>query len=273
MIHKMNLQNGPYNSIKNGDKDIELRLYDEKRRKINVGDIIEFNNDENTDILRKQVVKLHLFENFDELYKNFDKKRLGYSKDDVAVPTDMSKYYREEDIKKYGVVGIELKGIDSSVDIGIDNNYGTFKLRVAGIIISNNKILLAKAKKFNGFVFPGGHVEIGELSSDAIKREIKEELKLEFNVDGLFCVHENLYKLKDNRLANEVCYYYKISLCSDSNYKDFVIEENDKGVMKKHEYSWIDLDELTDKNINPKDLVSLIKKDANSFNNIITSKE
>lgn len=53
MIHKMNLQNGPYNSIKNGDKDIELRLYDEKRRKINVGDIIEFNNDENTDILRK----------------------------------------------------------------------------------------------------------------------------------------------------------------------------------------------------------------------------
>lgn len=185
----------------------------------------------------------------------------------------MSKYYREEDIKKYGVVGIELKGIDSSVDIGIDNNYGTFKLRVAGIVISNNKILLAKAKKFNGFVFPGGHVEIGELSSDAIKREIKEELKLEFNVDGLFCVHENLYKLKDNRLANEVCYYYKISLCSDFNYKDFVIEENDKGVMKKHEYSWIDLDELTDKNINPKDLVSLIKKDANSFNNIITSRE
>lgn len=43
--------------------------------------------------------------------------------------------------------------------------------------------------------------------------------------------------------------------------------------MKKHEYSWIDLDELSDKNINPIDVINLIKNNANSFNNIITSRE
>ena len=34
MLHEMKLQNGPFNSIKNGKKTIELRLYDEKRQKV-----------------------------------------------------------------------------------------------------------------------------------------------------------------------------------------------------------------------------------------------
>ena len=32
MEHKMKLKDKPFNSIKNGTKTIELRLYDEKRR-------------------------------------------------------------------------------------------------------------------------------------------------------------------------------------------------------------------------------------------------
>ena len=39
-IHQMKLNNKPFNMIKNGRKNIELRLYDEKRRKLNIGDEI-----------------------------------------------------------------------------------------------------------------------------------------------------------------------------------------------------------------------------------------
>ena len=42
MLHEMKLQNGPFNSIKNGKKTIELRLYDEKRQKVKIRDKIEF---------------------------------------------------------------------------------------------------------------------------------------------------------------------------------------------------------------------------------------
>ena len=42
MKHKMKLNNDPFNSIKNGFKTIELRLYDEKRQRIKIGDKIEF---------------------------------------------------------------------------------------------------------------------------------------------------------------------------------------------------------------------------------------
>ena len=42
-MHEMNLQEAPFRMIKNKTKTIELRLYDEKRRKIKPGDTIEFN--------------------------------------------------------------------------------------------------------------------------------------------------------------------------------------------------------------------------------------
>lgn len=43
-IHRMKLNNKPFTMIKNGRKNIELRLYDEKRRKLNIGDEIIFEN-------------------------------------------------------------------------------------------------------------------------------------------------------------------------------------------------------------------------------------
>lgn len=40
----MRLHNSPFKLIKNGTKTIELRLNDEKRKLIKVGDIIRFTN-------------------------------------------------------------------------------------------------------------------------------------------------------------------------------------------------------------------------------------
>ena len=42
MLHKMKLKESPFERIKNGTKTIEFRLYDEKRRKVKIGDKIEF---------------------------------------------------------------------------------------------------------------------------------------------------------------------------------------------------------------------------------------
>ena len=44
--HIMQLAPSPFNMIKDGTKTIELCLYDEKRRMIHEGDIIEFINTE-----------------------------------------------------------------------------------------------------------------------------------------------------------------------------------------------------------------------------------
>ena len=42
MVHQIKLNESLFERIKNGTKTIEFRLYDEKRRKIKLGDKIEF---------------------------------------------------------------------------------------------------------------------------------------------------------------------------------------------------------------------------------------
>lgn len=108
MKHNMKLNNEPYNSIYYGKKDIEMRLYDEKRQLIDVGDIITFTNNDTKDSFDAKVICLHRYENFDELYNKFDKLRLGYIEDEIAQVEDMEKYYSKAEIDKYGVVGIEI---------------------------------------------------------------------------------------------------------------------------------------------------------------------
>ena len=119
MKHYMNLNPEPFEMIRSGEKTIELRLNDEKRKAISVGDTIVFTNTADTG---KQifavVTALHQFRNFAELYDKLPLLKCGYTEKDIdsAKPEDMNVYYSKELEEKYGVLGIEL-----SVDYTIDN--------------------------------------------------------------------------------------------------------------------------------------------------------
>ena len=106
MNHNMNLNDRPFEMIKSGAKTIELRLYDEKRRKIKV---VCFNS--KTDKLTATVKELRTFRNFEELYAELPLDKCGYTADEIATasPDDMLEYYSKEQIEKYGVVGIEIE--------------------------------------------------------------------------------------------------------------------------------------------------------------------
>lgn len=110
--HSMNVDGKWFDKITNGSKTIELRLNDDKRRNIEVGDYIILNNlDENPDFTKcvVQVTALHKFDNFETLYKNLDMTKCGYSQNDVPNPDDMLAYYSAERQGEWGVVGIEFE--------------------------------------------------------------------------------------------------------------------------------------------------------------------
>lgn len=109
MQHTLRLDNKPFEAIKSTHKDIEMRLFDDKRKRINVGDEILFINRSNNETLSCLVTNLYVFDNFKDLYEYFDKSRLGYKDDEVAYPSDMEQYYPIEEIKKNKVVAIEIK--------------------------------------------------------------------------------------------------------------------------------------------------------------------
>ena len=112
MTHHMKLNPSPFGLIKSGQKTIELRLFDEKRQQIKVGDQIVFTNTATGETLRKTVAKLHCFESFAALYKSLPLLKCGYTAEDIdtAHPSDMEQYYSAEEQKHYGVVGIALIG-------------------------------------------------------------------------------------------------------------------------------------------------------------------
>ena len=115
MTHHMNLNPQPFSMIANGTKTIELRLLDEKRSLISVGDTLIFTNTaDNIRTLTCKVKALHRFANFAELYRSLPLDKCGYLPKELAAaaPEDMQAYYSSEKQKQYGVVGIELELIN-----------------------------------------------------------------------------------------------------------------------------------------------------------------
>lgn len=107
---EMKLQNEPFNKILKGLKTIEMRLNDEKRQALKIGDIILFTNLLDGRQLKTEVEDLLCFNNFSKLYGAVkDKSVLGYEKNEMASASDMEKYYSLAEQEQFGVVGIKIK--------------------------------------------------------------------------------------------------------------------------------------------------------------------
>ena len=110
-LHRMHLDPQAFAAMEDEKKTVELRLYDEKRRRIQAGDVIRFEStDDETDVLFAWVEGMRFFASFDELYAALPLTACGYAPEELATasPRDMDKYYSPEDQKTWGVVAIEL---------------------------------------------------------------------------------------------------------------------------------------------------------------------
>lgn len=181
MMHKMRLHNGPFELIANGTKTIELRLNDEKRKTIKVGDIIEFENRITHDRIEVSVVSLNVYESFEELYKHYDKVSMGYGLNEDAKASDMELYYSKEEQAKYGVLAIEIKLLTEKVK-EIVYNFDNILLKDVNNIVRRAKVLIEnKSGEIltcfcnNNYFFTGGHVEDDESDKECLEREVLEE--------------------------------------------------------------------------------------------------
>ncbi len=125
--HEMSLRPKPFAAIASGTKTYELRLNDEKRQAIRVGDEILFTctADERTVLTR--VVALHPFPDFAALYATLPLLQCGYTPENIsrADPKDMEAYYPPEKQACYGVLAIEI----SRVRLPLAQLEGEFSVR------------------------------------------------------------------------------------------------------------------------------------------------
>ena len=109
MLHQLNLCHEPFMAITKGNKRIEMRLFDEKKSLIQIGDEIEFTDLETKEKVTCKVNNIKTYPSFVELYQDNDKVLLGYDEDDIASPDDMLKYYPKERQSKYLAMAIYIE--------------------------------------------------------------------------------------------------------------------------------------------------------------------
>lgn len=111
MIHEMKLRAIYFDKIKNGEKIYEIRLNDEKRQMIDVGDILIFKKEPDLKETLKTIVKdLIYFKSFNEMVNTLPIKKIGFDKKTKEeVENIYYGFYSVEDELKYGVVAIKVE--------------------------------------------------------------------------------------------------------------------------------------------------------------------
>ena len=110
-IHNMKLMTKYFDYIKFGSKRIELRLNDEKRKNIKIGDEIIFEEvAENPRHLKTKVIDLYYENNFKNLIEKYNIELFA---DKNTTKEDLIKLlndiYSQEEQEKYGIVGIRIE--------------------------------------------------------------------------------------------------------------------------------------------------------------------
>lgn len=112
MKHYMKLNPEPFEKIIAGQKTIELRLYDDKRKLINPEDQIVFKNIDNPfRTVQVTVSSLLNASSFEALFRYVTLSECGFSESgvtNISATSAMEKYYTLEKQKEYGVVGIKF---------------------------------------------------------------------------------------------------------------------------------------------------------------------
>ena len=110
MEHEMRLQGIYFDKIKAGEKIYEIRLNDEKRKLIKIGDNIVFKKEPDlTENLSVKVVDLIAFKSFDEMIKSLGAKDIGFEgKSNEQVIETYHQFYSVQNEEMYGVLAIKV---------------------------------------------------------------------------------------------------------------------------------------------------------------------
>ena len=120
----------------------------------------------------------------------------------------------------------------------------TCDLRAAGVLVHGEKLLVQREADGNEYALPGGHVKIGETTSDSLIREYKEETGADITVERLLWTEECFWS-HNGRQVHNITFYYLINLADDSDLPDtggFLPHKDNSGVV----YGWMPVKKLND---------------------------
>ena len=92
---------------------------------------------------------------------------------------------------------------------------------VAGIVINQNKILIGKRKDEDigggKWEFPGGKIEVGETNSEALERELYEELGISVKIGKELMNYEHVFKTTIYNITFMEIIDYEGEICNNAH--------------------------------------------------------
>ena len=273
MLHKMKLNESPFEMIKNGTKTIEFRLYDEKRQGVKIGDKIEFSKlPDLQEKLLVDVLELYQEDTFERLFR-----KLSFNEEEVIRKTRaMHEIYSQEKEQQYGVLGIKIKiNVDSlkenleefepyneqeEVDKKIildcinnfddtltrQNKYGHFTSSAFVLNKERTKILMVYHKIYNSWAWPGGHSDGDSNLLNVAMKEAKEETGIKNvipifkNIYSIEIISVNGHEKSEKYISSHVHLNVTYLLEADENEKIHIKEDENSGV------KWVPIDNVLD---------------------------
>lgn len=127
------------------------------------------------------------------------------------------------------------------------NKFKEIRPIVLGLAIKDNKLLVSEGfnnvKKQTFYRCLGGGIEFLEKSTDALKREFKEEINIDIVIKDLLGISENIFTY-EGKNAHELVFYYNINILG-KDYKEEYVVTDDNGQTKA---VWIDINEFKNGN-------------------------
>jgi ADP-ribose pyrophosphatase YjhB (NUDIX family) len=128
-----------------------------------------------------------------------------------------------------------------------------FNYRVAGILIVDGRVLAHTDpdRESQYWSLPGGHPEPGEAATDALRREMREELALKVEIGRLVWVAENFFT-EAGTAYHELGLYFLMTLPGTPSIigreGSFKAEGHDSAHL---DFAWLPLDSLEARGLTP----------------------
>lgn len=122
--------------------------------------------------------------------------------------------------------------------------------RVACVVTHGDKILLHRGEMDSFYALPGGSVEFGETSIEAIQREMHEELGASVETGQLLWVAENFFEYMDKQ-CHEIGLYYQMSFLGESLKYNNLNEFEGTEINHRLYFKWFTSDELKHVDVRP----------------------
>ena len=271
MLHKMKLNEGPFERIKNGTKTIEFRLYDEKRQQVKIGDKIEFSKlPDLQEKLIVDVIDLYREDTFENLFR-----KLCSDEEEIIQKTEtMHTIYSPEKEQQYGILGIKIKiNVDNLKEnienfipyneqeeverkIMLDyirdfndiltrqNEYGHFTSSAFVLNKERTKMLMIYHKIYNSWAWVGGHSDGDSDLLYVAMKEAKEETGIKNvapisnDIYSLEIINVNGHEKRGKYVGSHVHLNVTYLLEADENEEIHIKEDENSGV------KWVPIDEV-----------------------------